>query len=124
MTFLSHPVKFLPIRFFVTAFVLAVGGAAISAPAMAKNNHCPPGLAKKSVPCVPPGQVGKSARHWAEGDYFDNGDAHWITRPGRYDLPPLPAGQRYVVMDNRIYVVNESTYQIVTVLNAIGGLLD
>ena len=122
-TWETHPFRPLATAC-VTALALVTACAATATPALAKGNHCPPGLAKKSVPCVPPGQLGKSARHWSEGDHFDRDDAHWITRPDRYGLPPLPAGQRYVVMGNQIYVVNEATYQIVTALNIIGGLLD
>lgn len=111
--------------------VVWAAGLVSTPPALAKNNghgqgqpHCPPGLAKKSVPCVPPGQLRSANRGWQSGDYFDGNQAHWITRPDLYDLKPLPAGQRYVVMGNRVYVVNESAYQILTVLNAVSAILD
>lgn len=91
--------------------------------ATAKNNHCPPGLAKKSPPCVPPG-LAKKDRAWGTGDRIYGDDLHWITRPGRYGLPELPAGQRYVVAGNQVYAVDEGTYQVITVLNAIEAILD
>lgn len=46
---------------------------------------CPPGLAKKNPPCVPPGQVGRD-RDWDWGDRFDRPD-FWGLRglgDGRY----------------------------------------
>lgn len=89
----------------------------------AKNTHCPPGLAKKSPPCVPPGQA-KKVHVWGTGDRIYGDDLHWITRPGRYGLPELPAGQRYVVAGNQVYAVDEGTYQVITVLNAIEAILD
>jgi hypothetical protein len=100
--------------------------AMLAAPALteAKSSHCPPGLAKKSPACIPPGQAKKRQRHWETGDRLPEDDLHWITRPGLYDLPPLPAGQRYVVLGNRIYRVDEGTSQILSVLNVIDALLD
>lgn len=106
------------------AIVIALAGA-VWQPGLAeaKNTHCPPGLAKKSPPCIPPGQAKK--RHvWRMGDRISDDDLHWITRPGRYGLPDLPVGQRYVVAGNQIYAVDEGTYQVITVLNAIEVLLD
>lgn len=91
--------------------------------AEARNSHCPPGLAKKSPPCVPPGRA-KHGRAWGAGDRISDDDLHWITRPGRYGLPELPAGQRYVVAGNRVYAVDEGTYQVISVLNAIEAILD
>ncbi len=39
------------------------------APAEAGPRHCPPGLAKKNPPCIPPGQVGRRG-----GDRYDDDD--------------------------------------------------
>ena len=47
----------------VLAATLALS-APLSLPAAAKDKSCPPGLAKKAVPCVPPGQ----AKKWDDGD--------------------------------------------------------
>ena len=44
--------------------ILSLGAAlalTMAAPADAKPAHCPPGLAKKAEPCVPPGQAKKIA---------------------------------------------------------------
>ncbi|HQY43774.1 MAG TPA: hypothetical protein PK450_06300 [Paracoccaceae bacterium] len=127
----SRSYRFIARSACVIALAIGAASLATAIPAQAKNNkhgqgeaHCPPGLAKKSVPCVPPGQVKSSNHGWQSGDYFDEDEAHWITRPDLYDLRPLPAGQRYVVIGNRIYVVNESSYQIMSVLNAVSAILD
>ncbi len=103
---------------------------ALAAPALAKNGgkgegHCPPGLAKKLPPCVPPGQAAKGARIWSPGEGFDDDDApHWVTNPGLYELPPLAAGQRYVILGNRIYVVDAGTEQVISLIRAVSAVLD
>jgi len=104
---------------FVPALLLA---ALAADPALAKNNKgCPPGLAKKSVPCVPPGQAKKI---WGVGDYVGDYDYHRVRYPDRYGLPPLGRGQRYLIVDGNILVVDEDTYTIVTVLRAVSSILD
>ena len=78
--------------------------------------HCPPGLAKKSPACVPPGQ----ARHrgYGRGDVIRRGDVIVIRDPGRYDLEQR-RGWDYYRDDNRIYRVDRSTQRILAVLNLI-----
>jgi hypothetical protein len=98
---------------------LATAGAS---PSLAKS--CPPGLAKKNPPCVPPGQAKKGVVLWAPGDRIGDAPVHWITWPDRYALPPLGPGQRYVVLDRRIYVVDEGTQTVLSVLQVIDALLD
>ncbi len=126
-------------RFVIPALVLAA--LALAAPAEAKNNNCPPGLAKKSVPCVPPGlaKKGLSNGHdddwedgdwedgdwrWGRGDWIGEEDYHRIRYPDRYGLPPLGPGQRYLILGNRVVVVDEGTYRIVSILNGITAILD
>jgi hypothetical protein len=92
-----------------------------TAPARADAKGCPPGLAKKAVPCVPPGQARKG---WHRGDYVGDWDYHRIRYPDRYGLPPLRAGERYLIVDGTILVVDEDTYTIVTVLRAVSAILD
>ncbi|OYX41786.1 MAG: hypothetical protein B7Z02_14365 [Rhodobacterales bacterium 32-67-9] len=92
-------------------------------PSIAGNGHCPPGLAKKSPACVPPGLAKKGLRA-APGDYVTDYDYHRIRYPDRYDLPPLRAGERYYVVDGRIYRVNSETYEILDFIRATAALLD
>ncbi|MCV2870467.1 excinuclease ABC subunit A [Defluviimonas sp. WL0002] len=90
-------------------------------PAVAGPKGCPPGLAKKDPACVPPGLARKD---WHRGDYVGDYDYHRIRYPDRYGLPPLRSGQRYLIVDDQILVVNEDTYTIVTVLRAVSAILD
>lgn len=89
------------------------------------DDFCPPGLAKKSVPCVPPGQAKKGVRHWEPGDVVDQDEeVHIITYPIRYGLPPLGPGERYIVIGGQILKVDTATWKVITILQAIDILLD
>ncbi len=72
-------------RFFIALCAIsAIGFIAAPEPAFAKNKagkHCPPGLAKKTPACVPPGQAkkGVTAEEWQanrdeDDDDYDVGD--------------------------------------------------
>jgi hypothetical protein len=115
-------------------FLLLAGVAAIvsTAPAYAKPDHakhgyaqgygaggCPPGLAKKNPPCIPPGQ----AKKYGVGYRFDRGFNGWtpynqipydVRR--QYGLDPYG---RYIYDQNYIYQVDPTTYVVSRVLNAI-----
>lgn len=85
---------------------LAAATLMFGPPAMAKNaKHCPPGLAKKSPACVPPGQA-KKAKHWenkekqetaSRDDYDDEPDVA-ILKDG--DIVRID-GEDYEVIDTR-----------------------
>jgi hypothetical protein len=103
----------------VLAAVSVTGGV------MAKDKHCPPGLAKKSPACVPPGQAKKRRYRYPErGDRIDRYDYSWLRDYDRYDLPRLPRGQRYYVVGDRIYRVNQDTYEILDFVRAFSALLN
>lgn len=61
--------------FTVLALAALLAGLA-HAPAEAGPRHCPPGLAKKNPPCIPPGQVGRRGGHWDDDDWDDDRH-HW-----------------------------------------------
>lgn len=103
---------------------LFLTAALATAPLPAAAKDCPPGLAKKAVPCVPPGQAKKGARHAEPGHYVTEYHYHRIRYPDRYDLPPLRPGERYYIVDGRIYRVDESTYEILDFIRAATALLD
>jgi len=85
------------------------------------GKFCPPGLAKKTPACVPPGL----ARQWHPGDIIEDRDGiHIITYPLRYGLPPLGPGERYVVIGGQILKVNLATWEVLTLFQAIEILLD
>lgn len=97
---------------------------------------CPPGLAKKNPPCIPPGQVGKRDRDY-DRDYFYR-DGHRY-RYGRGVGDVLRVGDYLVIRDrdrdmydldyrdgwdyyrdqDRVYRVDRGTRQILAVMNLI-----
>ncbi len=115
----------------LTALALAFGAGAVwSGP----PGGCPPGLAKKSPACVPPGQARKMNRQdiethdrWdPENGYYRHGrvvDAHFvlIEAPWRYGLDG--PGQ-YYRRDGYILRVDPETREILDLIGAIGALLD
>ncbi|WP_128255740.1 hypothetical protein [Falsirhodobacter deserti] len=79
------------------------------------GRDCPPGLAKKNPPCVPPGQ----ARHGkGVGDILRNGDYIVIRDPRRYNLEPRD-DWRYYRDGDRVYRVDPTTRKILAVVNLI-----
>ena len=80
-------------------FILIITAIALgSAPALAQNKGCPPGLAKKDPPCVPPGlaKKGVTAEEWSgrRGEHYDDDDRDDDVV---YDSDDLP---RYLVRPN------------------------
>lgn len=87
--------------------------------ARATAGHCPPGLAKKSPRCVPPGQ----ARHQEalrRGDRFDPGPYAIINDPLRYGLDRQP-GWDYYRDGDRAYRVDRETRRVLAVINLINA---
>ena len=95
----------------ILALVLAATLTQVAAPALAKNaKHCPPGLAKKSPACVPPGQAkkGVTSKEWQEkrgheevtqDDHYDDDDFDTaILKDG--DIVRID-GKDYEVIDTR-----------------------
>ncbi len=114
----------LTLALLVFAPVMTTGAA------FADTKGCPPGLAKKNPPCVPPGQAkkGVTTDQWLHrdriGDVIDRSDLIYLDDFLRYDLPPLPYGQRYAVVDNRIVVIDPESYrilQLIRVFTALGN---
>ena len=91
-------------RFIILA--LAMMTLPLAAPLYAGPKGCPPGLAKKAVPCVPPGH----AKAWRKGDRLPR-DLDWyeIRDWGRYGLPAPPPGSQYVLIDNEVLRVAIAT---------------
>lgn len=98
--------------------------------AFADSKACPPGLAKKNPPCVPPGQAkkGVTSDQWLNrdrtGDVVQRSDLVYLDDFARYDLPPLPFGQRYAVVDDRIVVIEAESYkilQLIRIFTALGN---
>ncbi|WP_170412830.1 hypothetical protein [Ruegeria atlantica] len=92
------------------------------ATAMAGNGnsnagHCPPGLAKKVVPCVPPGQV---KNLYKKGDYITR-DYRLIDDPYRYGLN---RGGYYVRAEDYVYRVDPDTQKVLNLIGAVADILN
>lgn len=101
------------------------------------NAFCPPGLAKKSPACVPPGQAKKAVRiddrpyvlrigdrRYRIGDRLEGRDYHYVTRPALYGLDPLFDGSRYVIAGNNLLRVDDDTFAILSLIRAVDAILD
>ena len=81
---------------------------------------CPPGLAKKTPACVPPGQAKRMFRQGQRLPlnyryYTPYGDIPMVLRD-QYDLDD---DYRYIYRDNVIYVVDPATQMITNIIDAI-----
>ncbi|MCE8520187.1 hypothetical protein KBY24_04215 [Ruegeria pomeroyi] len=79
--------------------------------------HCPPGLAKKAVPCVPPGQV--KARYGI-GDLISR-DYIRIDDPYRYGLKQ---NGYYVRAGDYVYQVDRDTHKVLNLIGAVADILN
>ncbi len=109
----------------LTASIVAVS---LAGPVAAKSN-CPPGLAKKAVPCVPPGQAKKHSGYDRDRDHYDGyrrgdvirGDYVVIREPGRYGLDPY--GTYYRVGD-QVLRVDRDTREVLDLIGAAARVLN
>ncbi|MCG7518951.1 hypothetical protein [Ruegeria sp. Ofav3-42] len=81
-----------------------------------KSGHCPPGLAKKAIPCVPPGQ----AKKYRRGDYIYDGYVR-IDDPSRWGLR---RNGYYVRAGDYVYEVNRETHEVLNLIGAIADILN
>ncbi|AVO39080.1 hypothetical protein [Pukyongiella litopenaei] len=79
--------------------------------------HCPPGLARKAVPCLPPGQI-KS--RYAVGDVITR-DYLPIDHPGRYGLP---RDGYYLRAGDYVYRVSRETHKVLNLIGAVADILN
>jgi hypothetical protein len=108
------------------SLLIFAGAAAVacSAPALAKPGHgnggCPPGLAKKAVPCMPPGQAKKL---YGVGQRLPAG----AFSPFAYNSIPYDVRRQYGLSrygtyyygDGYLYRVNPRTMLIQQVIRAL-----
>lgn len=105
--------------------VATLGLAAMAAapdPALARND-CPPGLAKKNPPCVPPGLARQGAHDWRVGDYL-RGDYRLTRDWGRYGLPPLEDRLAYAILSDRILRVDRNTLEVLAIVRLLDRALN
>lgn len=108
--------------------------------------NCPPGLAKKDPPCVPPGlaKKGVTSDEWLsyEEDEYDElwrerrrvllesdrpSDADLLLLRSDqiatlFDLPPAPEGQRYALIDGMPVLLDEEDYTSLLLVRDLAGL--
>lgn len=112
--------------------------------------NCPPGLAKKDPPCVPPGLAknGVSYEEWASYD-GDDYDRLWVERRDEwlrteadvdpdpellllqsdqiatlFGLDPAPAGHRYALIDGMPVLLDDSDYDALLLVNQMAQVPD
>lgn len=116
--------------------LLLASATFVAAPVEAKNSKfCPPGLAKKEVPCVPPGQAKKAHRddddehehhdHWDHGDRI-YGDYVLIPRSEweRLRLRDYRDGSTYLQIDNQILRVMRDTLVVIEAVRILDRVLN
>lgn len=113
-------------RFLISTLVLCT--VLSSGVAQAAPKGCPPGLAKKTVPCVPPGQAKKArakapvyAPEYRRGDVIRRGDFVVIRSPERYGLRP---NSTYFESKGYVFRVNRETREVLDFVGAAGAVLD
>ncbi len=82
------------------------------------RRHCPPGLAKKNPPCIPPGQ----AKKWRTGYPLPDGVV-FAPVPYEWGLR-APVGYQYVRVDKDVLLIGEASKKVidaVTLLSAVGN---
>ena len=77
-------------------------------------NGCPPGLAKKNPPCIPPGQ----AKKYNPGQHINN--YVYIQNPGNYGLN----NGYYVTAGNYVYRINKDTQEVLNLVGAVADILN
>ncbi|MBB93915.1 MAG: hypothetical protein CML68_04825 [Rhodobacteraceae bacterium] len=75
---------------------------------------CPPGLAKKNPPCIPPGQ----AKKYNPGQHINN--YVYIQNPGNYGLN----NGYYVTAGNYVYRINKDTQEVLNLVGAVADILN
>ena len=115
--------KYLCVMLVALMALSPVGQSA--AQAKSKFGHCPPGLAKKDPPCVPPGQAKKGYRIGDRYDHdYDHDDYLSDHDRLRYNLPRLPRGQSYYRVGDSLIRVDTETREILDLMEAFSRVLD
>jgi len=77
---------------------------------------CPPGLARKSNGCLPPGQ----AKKLAVGQPLPYGAVYTIPSNVLVTLPPPPLGYRYAVFQNQVVLVSDQNIVVDIIRTLLG----
>lgn len=103
-----------------TVAALALGAPAIAGgkpqhagkPGNPSTGHCPPGLAKKNPPCVPPGLARKGV-----GDRLGPGYPRYTDN--RHRLPRLKEGEAWYHDGTFVYRVDNETRRVIELIRLI-----
>ena len=106
---------------FLSAIIILSPGGQSAAEAKSKFRNCPPGLAKKNPPCIPPGQAKKS---YGIGDRYYDDDYLTDHDRNRYGLPWLPRGESYYRVGDSFIRVDNETREILELIEALGRVLN
>lgn len=80
------------------------------------RKNCPPGLAKKNPPCIPPGQ----AKKFGVGDYLPEGGYEPLPD---YIIEQLtPRNGRYVRVDQNVYLIAEGTRKVLEAIELFSAV--
>lgn len=110
----------------ISATALLIASSLSFATPVLAQQDCPPGLAKKNPPCVPPGQArqGVTTSEWlarnAIGDRISREDMMLLELlyPERYQqLPRLPEDEAYAVVDGGIVTLSRTSLQILRLID-------
>ena len=83
---------------------------------------CPPGLANRNPPCVPPGQARRAFR---QGQVLPRSFSYYtpynslLTRIPEQYRDDIPTGYRYIYRDNAVYVVDPATRIVRNIIDLI-----
>ena len=104
--------------------LISLLAASVALPAPAQPAHCPPGLAKKTPACVPPGQArkGVTAREWRRGDRVAGYDYVIIRDWDRYRLDPPSRGEQYIRIADSLLKINRDTLEVITFIGLVALL--
>lgn len=107
--------------------MIATGAAALTlafaAPSAAQPQHCPPGHEKKGWCEFGERNDIRANRDRDRDEVVIENDVVILQNLDDYRLPPLPEGERYAVVDNRIVRVSADTYTTIAVVGALSDLL-
>lgn len=96
---------------------------------------CPPGLAKKSPACVPPGLARKAERRYDHDHDHDHRHVYYVGErvpsgyilvrdPSRYGLGLPPYGSQYVISDGQLMRVDSGTMKVLNLVRAVDAVLN
>lgn len=82
------------------------------------KRNCPPGLAKKNPPCIPPGQ----AKKFDVGSTLPRGGFEWVPDDVVSLLTPAPRHTRYARVDKNVYLITEGTRKVVEAIELFSAV--